>query len=97
MTAWRYGWSGAGHAGVRPEDVVVRDDAPIAGRVELVEQLGEVQLLHVDVGTDEPMIAKVARDARFLVGDTIHLGAEPRHWHVFDADGRAIAPQQVAP
>jgi len=96
ITPWLYDCKGAGHAGVRPEDVVVGgDDAPIAGRIELVEQLGEVQLLHVDVATGEPMIAKVARDARFRMGDAVRLGAAPAHWHVFDAAGRAVPPRRT--
>jgi multiple sugar transport system ATP-binding protein/alpha-glucoside transport system ATP-binding protein len=95
LTPRRYGAGGTDYIGIRPEDVVIADDGAIEGRVDLVEQLGEFQLLYVDVGSDEPMVAKVARDSSFKIGETVKLGGAAEHWHVFGSDGGGISPLEV--
>jgi ABC-type sugar transport system ATPase subunit len=91
MTAWRYECNGKGHAGIRPEDIQIGGpDASVSGKVELVEQLGELQMIYLNVGLAEPFIAKAPRDAKLRVGELVKIGGAPEHWHVFDANGQAL-------
>ncbi|MCB1908834.1 MAG: sn-glycerol-3-phosphate ABC transporter ATP-binding protein UgpC [Rhodocyclaceae bacterium] len=79
--------------GMRPEDLVPADgdDAILSGPVSLVESLGEVTNVYVDVaGAAEPVVAKLAGTRQFRRGETIRLAADPGSMHLFDADGRAI-------
>ena len=80
-----------GTFGVRPEDLVLTDgpDAIFTGTIDIVEQLGEVTLIYVDVGTSEPIVAKVDADVAVSKGPKIALTAEKRHLHVFDENGVA--------
>jgi len=77
--------------GVRPEDLtaVAPEGAMIAGRVEIVERLGEVTLVHVatDMGT---VIAKLPGDMAPARGETLGLAARREKLHVFGADERAL-------
>ncbi|MBN9434893.1 MAG: sn-glycerol-3-phosphate ABC transporter ATP-binding protein UgpC [Bosea sp.] len=80
-----------GTFGVRPEDLILADgqDAIFTGTIDIVEQLGEVTLIYVDVGTAEPIVAKVDSDVEVAKGQKIALTAEKRHLHVFDENGVA--------
>ena len=78
--------------GVRPEDLEPTDGpALFTGPVSIVEKLGEVTLLYVEIGHDEPLVVKVDGDASYERGQTISVGASIEHLHVFDANGRAYA------
>ena len=93
--------SGAISFGVRPEDLTVIDgddgDVLFRGRVDYVEQLGEVQLVYVDLGREgEPLVAKLPGSAVVKRGSTIQLAAEARNLHIFDGDGRSFARQRLA-
>ncbi|HSK42190.1 MAG TPA: sn-glycerol-3-phosphate ABC transporter ATP-binding protein UgpC [Arenibaculum sp.] len=88
-----------GSLGVRPESLVVAD-APSAlfeGAIVTVEQLGEVQLLYVDVAGGEPVIAKVEPMASFAKGSRVALAASYDTLHVFDSAGRAVRRGVAAP
>jgi alpha-glucoside transport system ATP-binding protein len=77
--------------GVRPEDLVVTTDGSglIEGRILLVEALGEVTLLYVELASgEEPLIAKLQGTATFAKGDTVRLAADPAKLHLFDSEGR---------
>ena len=52
--------------GVRPEHFIVsnRKDALIAGKVEIVEALGEFTIIYVDCGFQTPIIAKLIGDLK---------------------------------
>jgi ABC-type sugar transport system ATPase subunit len=77
--------------GVRPEDLtaVAPEGAMIAGRVEIVERLGEVTLAHVatDMGT---VIAKLPGDMAPVRGERLGLTARREKLHVFGPDERAL-------
>jgi ABC-type sugar transport system ATPase subunit len=80
-----------GTFGVRPEDLEVTtgDDAIFRGTIDIVEQLGEVTLIYVDIGTEEPIVAKLENDIPFTKGETIALTSPLRHLQVFDEKGVA--------
>ena len=83
--------------GVRPEDLAPAEDGAPAlfeGPVTLVERLGEVQLVHLDVaGLGGPaagaVVAKLPGDAEVRRGERLRLAARPEALHLFDAEGRA--------
>ncbi|MCX5579158.1 ABC transporter ATP-binding protein [Kaistia terrae] len=80
-----------GTFGVRPEDLQITtgDDAIFRGTIDIVEQLGEVTLIYVDIGTEEPIVAKLENDIPFTKGETIALTSPLKHLQVFDEKGVA--------
>ncbi|WP_172327880.1 ABC transporter ATP-binding protein [Mangrovicoccus sp. HB161399] len=81
--------------GIRPEDLVPAPaaGAPFRGRIALVEQLGEVQMVHVELdGTGAPLVAKLAGTLELAAGDAIALGHAPEAAHLFGADGDRLRP-----
>ena len=87
--------------GVRPENLrLCADGAPLSGRVELVEFLGERTLAHVRLADDSTVSATVVGAAPHT-GDAVGLDIDLAEAHVFDAAGRAshaeAAPADVVP
>jgi len=84
----------SGHLGIRPEDLamVPDDQAIFRGEITFVEQLGEVQLVHVDLGAagGGPLIAKLGGDLDLAEGAPIALGARASSMHLFDEQERAV-------
>lgn len=80
---------GAVSLGVRPEDLVAMNDADalFEGRVKLVEQLGEVQMVYLDIGRDRTLVAKPPGTADVTRGSRLRLRARPGHLHLSDTDG----------
>jgi ABC-type sugar transport system ATPase subunit len=80
--------------GVRPEDLSVTtgDDYVVEGKVDYLEQLGEVQLIYLDIGRPgEPLVAKAPGDAQIKRGETLRMTASPGDLHIFDAAGLSYA------
>ncbi len=71
--------------GVRPEDLVLTDDAPIyAGVVDFTEALGEVTLLYFAAPEGrEAVIAKLPGIQRNLRGQSVSVTAAPDKVHLF--------------
>jgi multiple sugar transport system ATP-binding protein/alpha-glucoside transport system ATP-binding protein len=85
--------------GVRPEDLYVAkgEKALFSGRIDYIEQLGEVQLLYVDIGRkEEPLVAKLPGNATIKRGETIRLDADAADLHIFDGEGHTFARQHLA-
>ncbi|WP_274626661.1 ABC transporter ATP-binding protein [Arvimicrobium flavum] len=85
--------------GVRPEDLFVStsQNALFEGPMDYIEQLGEVQLVYVDIGRpDQPLTAKLPGSAEVKRGDIIRLDAKPGDLHIFDGDGRSFAAEAPA-
>jgi ABC-type sugar transport system ATPase subunit len=85
--------------GVRPEDLRVGTGADVLfeGTVDYVEQLGEVQLVYVDVGrADQPLVAKLPGNAEVKRGAVLRLTADAGDLHIFDAEGRSFARERLA-
>jgi alpha-glucoside transport system ATP-binding protein len=78
--------------GVRPEDLTAAplETALIAGRVEIVERLGEVTLVHLSAGAMGTVIAKLPGDMAPVRGDRLGLMARREKLHVFGPDQRAL-------
>ena len=85
--------------GVRPEDLAVADgaNALFEGKVDYVEQLGEVQLVYLDIGREgEPLVAKLAGNSNVERGSTMRFNADGDTLHIFDGDGRSFARERMA-
>jgi alpha-glucoside transport system ATP-binding protein len=82
---------GEGTFGVRPEDLKITagSDAIFSGPVELVEKLGEVTMIYVGNGGEEPIAAKLGGDVSVEKGDDVALTAPLGRLHVFDHRGIA--------
>ena len=78
--------------GVRPEDLSAAppDGAMISGRVEIVERLGEVTLVHLLAGGMGTVLAKLPGDMAPVRGDRLGLMARREKLHVFGPDQRAM-------
>ncbi|MQT14717.1 ABC transporter ATP-binding protein [Segnochrobactrum spirostomi] len=78
--------------GVRPEDLSIASEGEplIEGRVDLIEQLGEVQLVYLDIGRDQPLIAKLPGNRDVARGTLLRLSAPADHLHLFDAEGLSL-------
>jgi ABC-type sugar transport system ATPase subunit len=79
--------------GVRPEDLAITSGASylFEGPVDYIEQLGEVQLIYVDIGrADQPLVAKLPGGAVVKRGDVLKFDAGPENLHIFDGDGRSF-------
>jgi ABC-type sugar transport system ATPase subunit len=78
--------------GIRPEDFDTTDvgQAWINGEIELIEDLGSDRYLHLKCDR-LGLVARVAREVSFRVGDTIGLNVVPDRLHFFQ-DGNRIEP-----
>ncbi|MFI0847452.1 ABC transporter ATP-binding protein [Mesorhizobium sp. IMUNJ 23232] len=84
--------------GVRPEDLsqAAGDSFLFEGLVDYIEQLGEVQLVYLDIGRpNEPIVAKLPGNADIKRGSTLRLSADPGDLHIFDASGLSFARPRV--
>ena len=78
--------------GVRPEDldIATGEDWLFEGTVSLVEALGEVTLLYLDVaGLGEPAIVKLPGTVKAERGQRMRFRADPARLHLFDAGGQS--------
>jgi multiple sugar transport system ATP-binding protein len=84
-------------AGLRPEDLELAKDhageheARLRGGVEVVEYLGDEQLLHVDSGGVR-LVAKLPSEPRARPGDQVELALPVAKLHVFDAESEQALP-----
>ena len=81
------------HFGVRPEDLTIASNGNglIDGRVNIVESLGEVTNVYLDVeNAPEPIIVKLPGVQRFNRGEIVSLAAEPGKMHLFNEQGRSL-------
>ncbi|HTN61699.1 MAG TPA: TOBE domain-containing protein, partial [Devosia sp.] len=81
-----------GTLGVRPENLKLcpPEQALVTGKVDLVEHLGEVTILYLDIGADQPILAKFEKTQAFTKGDSLSLTAEAADLHAFDTAGSAL-------
>ncbi|MGI9363659.1 MAG: ABC transporter ATP-binding protein [Rhizobiaceae bacterium] len=81
------------HLGFRPEDmtVVTGKSSLVEGTITLVESLGEVTNLYVEVeGSEEPVVAKVPGTYDVKRGDRIGLSTDPEKMHLFNDQGQSL-------
>jgi multiple sugar transport system ATP-binding protein len=78
--------------GVRPEDLVTRDDGPRLGTVTLdvVEHMGHETIAHFALAGGEH-VARLAADAKVSPGDQLAISIRPGSYHLFASDdGRRL-------
>ncbi|WP_265518647.1 ABC transporter ATP-binding protein [Nitratireductor luteus] len=79
--------------GVRPEDLSIATNGSglFNGRVDIVESLGEVTNVYLDVeNAPEPVILKLQGVQKLGRGETISLAADPAKMHLFNEQGRSL-------
>jgi len=74
--------------GIRPTDVVVEPDGPIAARALLVERMGHEAQLCTETAQGQ-FFAIVDKAARFAEGAAVRFAVAPSKVHVFDAETEA--------
>jgi ABC-type sugar transport system ATPase subunit len=72
--------------GIRPEHLALSDDGQIAGRVSVVEQLGNTTYVYLDSEAG-PLIVEADQTSRFHPGDTARVTVDSTRAHVFDDRG----------
>ncbi|MCX7364940.1 MAG: sn-glycerol-3-phosphate ABC transporter ATP-binding protein UgpC [Alphaproteobacteria bacterium] len=70
--------------GVRPDGFTVDDSGAFTGKIELLEDLGSVKLVHLDDGGDGFVVA-IAPDTELGNASTLRAGVRWKDVHVFDA------------
>ena len=69
--------------GVRPEHILIGDDAPFTGTVALVEPMGNHQIVWIAVG--ERKLSAIVNDTRtFALGDIVHFAIDAARLSLFD-------------
>ena len=90
--------AGPATLGIRPQSLARADgEGHVAGTVEVSERMGAETFVHVEVGSDEPLVARLQGDVPLSVGETVSLSADPAHIHLFTADGTNALVSVVAP
>ena len=81
-----------GTIGIRPEHLqpCEAEDALVSGKVDVVEYLGDVSLVHLNTGDGQTIQAKVPGHVRHEAGARLHLNAPAQAIYAFDADGDAL-------
>ena len=75
--------------GVRPDALRVAVDGTIAGRVELVERLGDRTLVHVLLPDGSLVVAEDGGKSLLAPGQAVAMNAARSETHLFDAKGVA--------
>ena len=83
--------------GLRPEMIQASPDGPLPGRVEVVEQLGAVQLVYATLQDGTTLVAELRDRRPPEVGTEVRFGPGPGIRHVFDAQGFAITLPEGTP
>ncbi|APZ44344.1 ABC transporter ATP-binding protein [Acidihalobacter ferrooxydans] len=85
--------------GVRPEDLSIAAPGAgeLAGKVRVVEPLGEATVLHVllDAPGDTQIAVRIHGTLTLEPGSAVGIRVRPEHCHVFDADGQAMRRKHV--
>lgn len=77
--------------GIRPEHLAIDAEGALAGRIEVVEHLGDETLVYVATGTGTALTVKAPADSSVAVGDSVRLAIRPGAAILFDGEGRALA------
>lgn len=77
--------------GLRPEHIALNcSENTFEGTVTLIEHLGELSYLYVDVGQEGELVLKVNGDNQHQAGDRIQFGIKPNYLYLFDHEGKAL-------
>jgi ABC-type sugar transport system ATPase subunit len=76
--------------GIRPEHIIEgQGGSRMTGRADVVEQLGESHLLHLDMPDGQRVIVRHAGDSKAQEGQNIEIGIDGSECHLFFEDGLA--------
>ena len=75
--------------GVRSEHVIAGGQGGMAGRVNLIEPLGDATLVFLEYGGGSRLVAKVDPDRPVGRGDKLSFAFDAENCHLFDADSGA--------
>lgn len=78
--------------GVRPEHLVAAPGGPVRGKVVLIERLGGENTVHVETAAGETVLWQTRAHEPVKLDDTVALGADPAHLHLFNAAGERLEP-----
>jgi multiple sugar transport system ATP-binding protein len=84
LPAANQGADGAVEIGIRPEHVRPAETG-LPGRVQVIEHLGAETYVFVDVGAERDICWRAPGQLDVAVGQTITLGFDEQHLHLFDA------------
>ncbi|MBX5272678.1 sn-glycerol-3-phosphate ABC transporter ATP-binding protein UgpC [Rhizobium sp. NLR17b] len=76
--------------GLRPDMLKPADDGPIFGTIVLSEQLGKETLIHVDLGTGEPLTVSYEGQHAMVIGARISLTPDLDRLHLFNESGTRV-------
>lgn len=77
--------------GLRPEHITLDcEHNTVEGTVTLIEHLGELSYLYVDIGQEGEMVLKVDGDNQHKAGDKITFGIKSNRLYLFDHQGKAL-------
>lgn len=93
--AARLGYPEAATVGIRPEHLRLEAQPQKEGtpaRIELIEELGDVRLIHLVTEADEKIVAKQPAKTSHREGESVYVTWAPENLHLFDLKGRRIDP-----
>ena len=76
--------------GVRPEGLKPQSTGVLSGTTHLVERLGAITLIHVDLDSGGRAIAQVGANEEVRTRERISLAIDADHCNLFDHDGNAL-------
>ena len=83
--------------GIRPEAVRPDPEGPLAGTVRLVERLGGLTLLHVDLDEDGPIVVQIEGSDGSMPHQRLRLAVDPAACQLFDSAGDALPQRTTHP
>ena len=72
--------------GVRPEDIIIRDDGEYEAEVYIVEPLGKDVIVHLDMGEKLLIRALSPTGIHYDIGEKVRLSFDLSKIHIFDRD-----------
>jgi sn-glycerol 3-phosphate transport system ATP-binding protein len=88
-----------GTLGIRPEDITVGDSSSTgqafhaAVSVDAVELVGAESYVHASLADGSTIVFRVPGRSRIQIGEPLRIGAERRHFHLFDRTGQRVYEQ----
>lgn len=91
--------SGRVALGIRPHEIepCAQEEADLLGRVDLVEALGSVLVVHVSAEGGLEIRVQVSADEHVAVGDAIALRLRRDRLHLFDAESGVRLEERETP
>jgi multiple sugar transport system ATP-binding protein len=83
----------APHVGVRPEhlEIAGSEGGAWTGIAVHSESLGADSFVYLDIGEEDLLAVRLPGTAHVTAGATLSVAPKAKHYHLFDAKGRAVA------